>query len=259
LERTKLKHKFAAQLYTLRNEIKKDFPGVLRELKKMGWEAVQIDGLYDYSAEEIAVVIKETGLKTAGMHISLDRMNNELDQVIKEADLFGTSVFYCHYLDEEMQNVEGYLKAKHDLIEVAKKVTPKGYRVGYHNHDFEFKTKVDGKFALDYILDEKDGFAIYPEVDTYWVKMAGIDPLSYIQKYTNRMPVLHLKDMSNDERKYFAEIGTGSIDFKPILAWGENNGVEFYAVEQDFCPGNPLDSLELSLTNLIKLSEKVKI
>jgi sugar phosphate isomerase/epimerase len=252
-----VKHKFAAQLYTLRNEISKDFPGVLRELKKMGWEAVQIDGLYDYSPEEIAEVLKETGLKTAGMHISLDRMNDELESVLKEADLFGTTDFFCHYLEEGMQNFEGYLKAKHDLLEVAKKVTPKGYRVGYHNHDFEFKTKIDGKFALDYILEEKEGLSLYPEVDTYWVKMAGIDPLSYIEKFPNRIPILHLKDMTNDDRKYFAEVGTGSIDFEPILAWGEHNGVEFYAVEQDFCPGNPLDSLELSLTNLKKMSEKV--
>ncbi|MEH7479940.1 sugar phosphate isomerase/epimerase [Neobacillus drentensis] len=252
-----MKHKFAAQLYTLRNEISKDFPGVLRELKKMGWKAVQIDGLHDYSAEEIAEVLKETGLKTAGMHISLDRMNDELESVLKEADLFGTTDFFCHYLEENRQNVDGYLKAKQDLLEVAKKVAPRGFRVGYHNHDFEFKTKIDGQFALDYILEEQEGLSLYPEVDTYWVKMAGIDPLSYIKKFPNRIPILHLKDMTNDERKYFAEVGTGSIDFEPILAWGEQNGVEFYAVEQDFCPGNPLDSLELSLTNLIKMSEKV--
>lgn len=252
-----MKHKFAAQLYTLRNEISKDFPGVLRELKKMGWEAVQIDGLYDYSPEEIADVLKETGLKTAGMHISLDRMNDELENVLKEADLFGTTDFFCHYLEEDMQNLEGYLKAKHDLIEVSKKA--KGYRVGYHNHDFEFKTKIDGKYALDYIAEEQDGISIYPEVDTYWVKKAGIDPLRFIKKFPNRIPILHLKDMTNDDREYFAEIGTGSIDFEPILEWGEQNGVEYYCVEQDFCPGSPLDSLDLSLTNLIKISEKVKL
>ncbi|MFS0821517.1 sugar phosphate isomerase/epimerase family protein [Bacillus sp. 1P02SD] len=252
-----IRQKFAAQLYTLRDEISKDFPGVLRELKKMGWEAVQIDGLYTYSPEEIAQVLKETGLKTAGMHISLERMNNELEQVLKEADLFGTSDFFCHYLEEDMQNVEGYLKAKQDLLEVSKKA--RGYRVGYHNHDFEFKTKIEGKFALDYIVEEQDSIVIYPEVDTYWVKMAGIDPLTYIKKFPNRIPILHLKDMTNDDRKHFAEIGTGSIDFVPIIEWGEKNGVEYYCVEQDFCPGNPFDSLELSLANLIKISERLQI
>ncbi|MGM0838471.1 MAG: sugar phosphate isomerase/epimerase family protein [Bacillota bacterium] len=254
-----MKHKFAAQLYTVRTEISKDFPGVLRELKKMGWEAVQIDGLFGYAAEEIADVLQETGLKTAGMHVSLDRMNNELEVVLNEAKLFQTTDFFCHYLDEDMQHVEGYRKAKKDLLEIARKVTPQGFRVGYHNHDFEFRTMIDGKVALDFILTPAKDVFIYPEVDTYWVKMAGIDPLSYIKKFPNRMPILHLKDMTNDERRYFAEIGTGSIDFEPILAWGEENGVEWYAIEQDVCPGNPLDSLDASLTNLIKISEKLKV
>ncbi|MBP1947876.1 sugar phosphate isomerase/epimerase family protein [Virgibacillus litoralis] len=252
-----MKHKFATQLYTLRNEISKDFPSVLRELKKMGWEAVQIDGLFGYPKEEIAEVLQETGLKTAGMHVSLERMNKELEAVLKEADLFGTTDFFCASLEEDMRNLAGYKKVRRDLLDITKEVKPLGYRVGYHNHDFEFKTLVDGKFALDYILGPEESHFIHPEIDTYWVKKAGIDPISYIEKFPNQIPILHLKDMTNDDREYYAEIGTGSIDFKPILTWGEKNNVEYYAVEQDFCPGSPLDSLELSLSNLIKISEDI--
>lgn len=252
-----MKQKFAAQLYTLRNEIQKDFPGVLRTLKKMGWEAVQIDGLFGYPDEDIAAVLKETGLKTAGMHISLERMNNELKTVLKEADLFGTTDFFCHYLEEKYQNIEGYKQVKRELLEVARKVSPLGYRVGYHNHDFEFKTMADDMFALDYLLKPEGNMFIYPEVDTYWVKAAGQDPLTYIKKYPGRIPILHLKDMTNDKEQAFAEIGTGSIDFLPILKWGEQNGVEYYAVEQDECKGSPFDSLGTSLENLIKLSESL--
>ncbi|TBL75280.1 sugar phosphate isomerase/epimerase family protein [Paenibacillus thalictri] len=252
-----MRHKFAAQLYTLRNELKQDFYETLRTLKKMGWHAVQIDGLHGYPAGEIAAVLKETGLRAAGMHIGLDRMNGELEKVLEEARLFGTTDFFCHYLEENMQHVEGYKQAKRELLAVARKVSPLGFRVGYHHHDFEFKTEVEGKAALDFILEPEDGLALYPEIDTYWVKMGGRDPLAYMEPFVNRIPVLHLKDMTRDERRYFAEVGTGSIDFEPILAWGERSGVEWYAVEQDYCPGSPFDSLELSLTNLIKMSEKL--
>lgn len=252
-----MRHKFAAQLYTLVNEVKQDFPGVLRTLKQMGWSAVQIDGLHGYAAEDIAAVLKETGLKTAGMHVGLDRMNGELDVVLKEARLFGTTDFFCHYLEDEMLHVEGYKQAKRELLEVGAKVSPQGFRVGYHNHDVEFQTVVDGQYALDYILEPVDGRSIYPEIDTYWVKKAGLDPLAYIRKFPQRIPILHLKDMTNDEREFYAEIGTGCIDFEPILLWGEQNGVEYYAVEQDECPGSPFNSLEISLTNLIRMSEKL--
>jgi len=94
-------------------------------------------------------------------------------------------------------------------------------------------------------------------VDVYWVKKGGRDPLSFIQPYANRMPIIHLKDMTNDEKELFAEVGTGQIDFVPILQWGEKSGVEWYAVEQDVCPGNPMDSLKISLENLMKLKELV--
>ncbi|WP_053367717.1 sugar phosphate isomerase/epimerase family protein [Bacillus sp. FJAT-27245] len=252
-----MKHKFAAQLYTLRNELQQDFPGVLRKLSEMGWQAVQIDGLFSYEAEEIAAVLKETGLKVAGMHISLERMNTELETVLKEADLFGTTDFFCHYLEEDYQNEAGYRRAKKELLEVAKKVAPLGYRVGYHNHDFEFKTKIDGEYALSYLLQPEGNLCIVPELDTYWVKMGGEDPLEFIKQYPNRMPILHFKDMTTDGRNYFAEVGTGSIEFEPILQWGEEHGVEYYCVEQDYCPGSPFDSLKTSLDNLVAMAAKL--
>jgi sugar phosphate isomerase/epimerase len=247
-----IRTKLAAQLYTLRNEIKKDFPAVLRELSKMGWAAVQIDGLHGYSAREIASVMKEVGLQTAGMHVGLERMKHDLDAVLEEADLFGTKDFICHSLPDGLQNPEGYASVRNDLLDVASKVKGTGYRAGYHNHDFEFHTNIEGKFALEYLLEDP---AVYAEIDTYWVLKAGHDPLSFIRNYANRMPILHLKDMTADGRQYFAEIGTGLIDFAPILKWGLDNGVEWFAVEQDYCPGNPMDSLAISLENLLKLEK----
>ncbi|CAM3589477.1 MULTISPECIES: sugar phosphate isomerase/epimerase family protein [Saccharibacillus] len=249
-----IKHQLAAQLYTVRNELKADFESVLKELSRMGWAAVQIDGLHGNSARDISALMRELGLKTAGMHVGLERMKNDLDAVLEEADLFGTRDFICHSLPDGLQNPEGYRSVKKDLLEVAQRVAGTGYRVGYHNHDFEFHTSIDGKFALDYLLDDP---AVHAEIDTYWVLKGGQDPLSFIQKYAFRMPILHLKDMTDDDRRTFAEIGTGVIDFAPILRWGLQSGVEWFAVEQDYCPGRPLDSLALSLENLLKLEEQL--
>lgn len=252
-----MNHKFAVQLYTLRDKLDKDFPGTLRTLKKMGWNAVQIDGLFGYEAAEIAEVLQELNMSAAGMHVGLDRMTDELETVLEEGRLFGTRDFFCHYLEDDMHHVEGFKAAKHTLLEVARKVNPAGYRVGYHHHDFEFYTDVEGKKALDYILAPEGNMFIYPEIDTYWVKMAGYDPLTYMEQFSNRIPILHLKDMTNDDRRFYAEIGTGSIDFEPILYWGERNGVEWYAIEQDECAGDPFDSLEISYHHLTALAKKM--
>ncbi|MFD0867858.1 Xylose isomerase-like TIM barrel [Chlamydia abortus] len=251
-----MKHKFAAQLYTLREQVKEDFPGVLRQLKEMGWAGVQISGLHGYTAEEIAAVLKETGLGTAGMHVSLDRLKNELDEVLNEARILGTRDVVCPSLPGELKNEEGYRSVRRELNEIASKVEAEGFRVNYHNHAFEFETTVDGKSALEYLLEPSSDNRVLAEIDVYWVKKGGQDPVQFIQPYANRMPILHLKDMSKDESGTFAEVGTGVIDFAPILQWGENNGVEWYAVEQDVCPGDPMDSLRLSLANLNKLAEQ---
>ncbi|UOK57859.1 hypothetical protein MGI18_26765 [Bacillus sp. OVS6] len=87
----------------------------------MGWEAVQIDGLYGYSPEEIAGVLNETGLKTAGMHVSLDRLTHELDEVLKEARLFQTSEIILPYLDDHLKNEEGYKNVRKDLLAISKR------------------------------------------------------------------------------------------------------------------------------------------
>ncbi|MCP1307047.1 sugar phosphate isomerase/epimerase family protein [Paenibacillus tyrfis] len=252
-----MKNKFAAQLYTLRDELEKDFSGVLRELKRMGWSGVQISGLRGYTAEEIAAVLKETGLGTAGMHVSYEALQNELETIVEQAKLFGTRDLICPFIVADLRGEEGYRAVRGKLNEVAGKLTPLGFRLSYHNHAFEFETTVNGVSALEYLLEPSKDNAVLAEVDVYWVKKGGLDPVPFIRPYAGRMPIIHLKDMSNDERQTFAEVGTGVIDFIPILQWGEANGIEWYAVEQDVCPGNPLDSLQISLTNLHRMADQL--
>ncbi|CAM3927994.1 sugar phosphate isomerase/epimerase family protein [Lederbergia lenta] len=251
-----MEQKFAAQLFTLREELTKGIAPVFRELKEMGWAGVQISALpANHNPEEVADALRETGLGTAGMHISLDRLENDLENVIKEADLYGTRDIICPFLPQDYQNVEGYKKLKEKLNEIASNVP--NYRISYHNHAFEFETEIDGVSALEYLLAPTEDNLILAEIDVYWVKKGGRNPVSFIQPYAKRMPIIHLKDMSNDEKEIFAEVGTGKIDFVPILQWGEKSGVEWYAVEQDICPGNPMDSLRISLDNLMHLKDQI--
>lgn len=249
--------KFAAQLFTLREELKQGIRPLFKTVKEMGWEAVQISALPEgYDPNEVALALKENNLAAAGMHISLDRLQTDLTGVLKEADLYGTKDIICQFIGEELRNEAGYRTLKQTLNEIAAKAPD--YRISYHNHDFEFETEVDGQDALRYVLDPADDNQILAEIDVYWVKKAGIDPVQYMEPYANRMPIIHLKDMTNDERQTFAEVGEGVIDFVPILKWGEANGVEWYAVEQDVCERPPLDCLQTSLDNLQKLAQEIE-
>lgn len=243
------------QLFTLREELKRGIAPVFKELKEMGWAGVQLSALPPgYDPEEVAAVIKENQLGTAGIHISLDRLESDLDNVLDEVNLYQTKDIVCPYIPENLRNIEGYRKVKTLLNEVANK-TP-GYRISYHNHAFEFETTIEGKSSLEYLLEPTEDNKILAEIDVFWVKKGGKDPFQFLHPYAQRMPIIHLKDMTKDERQTFAEVGTGVIDFAPILYWCEKSGVEWYAVEQDICPGNPMDSLHTSLENLKLLSKQ---
>lgn len=251
-----MEQKFAAQLFTLREELKEGIRPLFKQLKGMGWAGVQLSALpAGYDPNEVAQALQENNLSAAGMHISLDRLQTDLAGVLKEADLYGTKDIICPFVPQELHNEAGFRKLKETLNQVAKDAP--GYRISYHNHAFEFDINIDGQEALRYTLDPADGNQILAEIDVYWVKKGGQDPVEYIEPYANRMPIIHLKDMTNDERQAFAEVGEGVIDFVPILKWGEANGVEWYAVEQDVCERPPLDCLEKSLTNLKKLAQEV--
>lgn len=88
------------------------------------------------------------------------------------------------------------------------------------------------------------------ELDTYWVKRGGEDPVEYIRKLENRLPLLHIKDMESGEEQFFAEIGDGILDFPAIAQAAEASGTKWLVVEQDLCRRPPFESLAISYRNL---------
>lgn len=252
-----MREKFAVQLYTLRDQLQEDFRGVLKQLGQMGWAGVELAGLHGYPAEQIADWLQACNLEVAGMHVDIARLEKELEDVLAEARLFQTRDIICPYLIESIRHEAGYKKVRQTLNDIAEKVAPEGFRISYHNHDFEFKTTIAGTSALEYLLASTADNAVLAEIDVYWVKKSGRDPLTFIEPYAWRMPLVHLKDMTADARETFAAVGSGCIDFAPILNWCEQNGVEWYVVEQDVCPGNPLHSIEASLRHLQQLASYI--
>lgn len=103
---------------------------------------------------------------------------------------------------------------------------------------------------MDYLVDGFDKNNVSFCLDTYWVQFAGGSPTEWIKKLSGRIDILHLKDMATkkegDFSGYITEVGRGNMDFDSIVKAAEESGVKYYCVEQDTCPGDPLDSLKLS-------------
>jgi sugar phosphate isomerase/epimerase len=241
--------RIALQIYTVRQDFDKDFAGTLKAVAEIGYPAVQM--AWFAGREPATSALKRTlgdlGLTVAGCHVTLEALEERLDWEVERCLELGTPDVIIPWLRPERRS--GYRQLADSVNRMGRRCTELGARLSYHNHDFEF-ARIDGDYAIDVLLGNCDPELVKFEPDVYWIKYGGVDPVTVIQKYAGRCPLIHLKDMTASPTPTYAEIGEGVIDFAPIFAAAEANGVEWYVVEQDWTARPPLESAALSLKHL---------
>lgn len=258
-----LDEKIALQLYSVRNQLEEDMAGTLKKIAKMGYKYVQMDGYRGNNMFEFKRELENNKLTVVGMHFKHSRFFDDLDGIIKEALLFGCKNIYDKYIDEEEQNKLGYVNTKNKLIEVSQKLSYLGFHVGLHNPEYDFNQVVKGQPCMDYICSPENGILIYPELDTYWITVAGKSIIEYINSYKNQIDLIHCKDIDlnydlSDLENNLVACGKGSVDFKEVIKHGELANVKYYVVEQD-CDNKQdiMVSIEESLTYLKNIGMEV--
>ncbi len=243
----------SVQMYTLRDLAKDDFLGAFDQVAKVGYRAVELAGTGTVDAAALKKHLNALGLKVSGTHVSIEDLETDLPRVIEYYKALESPYIICPWWPPHRRLGKGaWAKAGRILGEIGQKVNAAGLRFCYHNHDFEFKP-IAGGFGMDIVLTEA-GPHLQCELDAYWVKYAGQDPVACIQKYASRLPLLHVKDMQAGHNKKFAQVGRGIIDWPPIFAAAQQAGVQWYVVEQDDCYDvPPLESIRISLQNLQRM------
>jgi len=247
-----LKNQVALALYTVRDEIAKDYIGTLKKVAEIGYPAVQISGGGNLSAIELRTALSDFGLKSAGAHIPLAALETSLESVLEYNQIIGNKYIVCPWLPEERRkDATSYRQLAKVLTEIGAKCKKQGFQLCYHNHSFEF-VKFDGVYGYDILLQSSDSNLVQAEIDTYWVHHGGENPAAYIRKYKNRCSLVHLKDMANDEKKSFAEVGYGILDWDDIFAACKEANAQWYIVEQDTCQRPVFESIKMSFEFLKK-------
>lgn len=240
----------AVQMYTVREAAAKDLPGALQRVADLGYRFVELAGLFDQPAGTLARVLRDLGLVCVSAHVPLARLRDNLAQEIETYQTLGASYLVCPWLPPEQRgNAGDYAALGNELNRMGEQCLRNGLQLCYHHHDFELTT-FDGRYGLDILLDNSDPAHVKLEPDTYWLQVAGQDPAAYLRRWPGRTPLLHLKDMSASTPPVFAEVGTGILDWPQIFEAAPVGGVQWYIVEQDTCPGDPFESLRVSLENL---------
>jgi sugar phosphate isomerase/epimerase len=245
----------ACQLYTVRALTHADFAGTLRALAAMGYSAVELAGYGNISsAAEVRKVLDDLGMAVVGSHTNIAGLEGNLPHLIEDSQILGNRTIVLSFLPEpRRRDAAGWKAAAQTLDRIGATLRGHGLELAYHHHHFEFQ-KFDGMNGLDILWQNASAENLKAELDTFWLKYGGEDPVTYNARLGSRTPLLHMKDMQPGPDRRFGEVGTGTIDFKPILPAAERAGVRWLIVEQDSTYDRPpLESVRISLENLRRL------
>lgn len=248
------------QLYTVRDSMKANAKDTLAQVAKLGYKNLELAGysngkFYGMEPVEFRKVVEDLGMKVISSHTGVEVKGVDTGNAQKMAeDHAKIGVKYCvqpWLVEERRKTADSYRKFVDELNLVAEVMKKSGIRFGYHNHDFEFK-KVDNVIPFyDIYLKNADPKLMTFELDLYWATKAGHNPVDIFRKYPGRFELWHVKDMENSADKFFAPVGTGTINFKEIFAHQKESGLKYYFVEQDATRDNkPMDAIKTSIDNL---------
>ncbi|MFN3998964.1 sugar phosphate isomerase/epimerase family protein [Algoriphagus sp.] len=254
-------------LYTVRDAMGKDPKGTLKAVAEAGYAYVEAAGYADgkfYGMEPAAFksYLDSLGLQAKSTHMGGVTLENA-DQQIAASVAAGIEYFVIPVPPMGMFSFGpsgmGMKGTPAELVAIlttiGEKCSAAGMKLLYHNHDFEFIAMADGTILTDYILDNTDPAYVNYQMDLFWVTKAGVDPLTYFEKYPGRFKSWHVKDMNDSSQ--FAPVGTGNIDFKRILDAKAKSGMEYYLVEQDNTFGlDPLEAIKISHAGLVEIGFK---
>jgi len=249
--------KIAVQLYTVRDMMQTpaDIAATLKKIRELGYRAVQVSGIGPIDPAELHRICDANGLTICATHCSIEQLTTGLPALIEQHKVYGCDQTALAWVDQTYRSHDGYIQLAQVMTSVGKTLRSEGITLSYHNHSFEFE-RYNGVTGLELLYMHSDPSVVQAELDTHWVARGGQSPAMWCQKMAGRLPILHLKDFAVvQDQPVFAEIGEGNLNWLEIFDAAEAAGVEWYAVEQDTCPGCPLESLKISLTNIRKMAQ----
>ena len=255
------KKSIGLQLYSLRDDLKKDVKGTIEKLGKIGYtfvEAANYDNgkFYGMEPEAFKALLEANGMKFVSSHTGANYTGDQAswdaamkwwDQAIDAHKKAGCTYIVKPSMGEyPYKNLEALKKTCEYFNAIGEKCNAKGIRFGYHNHNKEFTKIVDADdLVYDYMVKNTDPKKVFFEMDVYWVYRGGQKAVDYFNKYPKRFEILHIKDEK--------EIGaSGLIDFKSIYENKAKAGTKLCVVEVERYDFEPFVSVQKSFDFLNK-------
>ena len=248
------------QLYTVGDQLGKDFNGTLKQIAAIGYKEVELAATYQKSAAELRTAFSDAGLTCRSAHMfDFQKTPAQFMDFAKElgvkyvvtsfnpppsamASLSGAKPDFDAFVKVlEGMTLDDYKRSADMCNQLGAEARRHGLQYAYHNHNLEFR-KFGDVTAYDTLLSSTDPQLVKMELDCGWVAAAGYDPVAYLDKFPDRIRLLHIKafksgaptvTLQGAQRPEPTELGRGGIDYKPVFAAAKKAGVEQYYVEQE--------------------------
>ena len=225
------------ELYSVRDALKSDPEGTVRAVAKMGYQAVEFYAPYfewtNPQVKGMRRLLDDLGIKCYSTHNDESFFSAKNIDHARELNLILGAKYMVQAWSDPKPNLDGWKALAASLNAAAEKLEPAGLKVGYHNHDAEWKP-VEGERPMD-ILAANTRPTVMLQLDVGTCLEAGADPVAWIRANPGRIRSIHCKDWSRDPDKgYKVLFGEGVADWKGIFQAAESvGGVEYYLIEQE--------------------------
>jgi sugar phosphate isomerase/epimerase len=231
------------ELYSFRNQFKTDIPGTLDTIRKMGITKLEGGDSYGLSHSEFKKMLDDRKLKVISVSGDFAKLQTDLYTIIGNAKAYGAKYVVCFWIPHNGNDftIEDARKAVEVFNTAGKALREKGLSLCYHPHGYEFRPYESGTL-FDYIATKTNPQYLNFEMDVFWVKHPGQDPVALLEKYAGRFPLMHLKDRKpgtpgNQNGQADVEsnvvLGQGDVGIAEIMKVAKKYGVKHFFIEDE--------------------------
>ncbi|MDQ2657579.1 MAG: sugar phosphate isomerase/epimerase [Bacteroidota bacterium] len=253
------------QLYSLRNQFKTEVPGTLDLVEKWGIREIEGGDTYGLPIDEFKRLLKENKLKMVSVGADYNQLKDNLQAAVDNAKAFGAKYVVCFWIphaDDNVFTVDQVKEAIDVFNKAGKLLADNGLSLCYHPHGYEFRP-YEGGTLFDYLVKQTNPQYLNFEMDVFWVKHPGQDPVALLKKYPKRFVLMHLKDRANGTEgnqngradvESNVVLGTGDVDIAAIMREAKKAGVKHYFIEDE--SSRSVTQIPQSLVYLKSLEKK---
>ena len=230
------------QLYTFRKEIPKDVSGMFAKISSMGIRELEGGGTYGLSVDSFKALLKKNNLTIICIGAGFNELDSNAQAVVDRAKTFGAKYVTCTWIPHQKEFTLNDAKRAVDVFNKAGRLLKEnGIALVYHPHGYEFGPHENGTM-FDFLAKNMNPSYANFEMDVFWVKHPGQDPVALLKKYPNRFLLMHLKDRKpgtpgNQEGKADVEtnvvLGSGDVGIADIMREAPKAGVKHYFIEDE--------------------------